>query len=155
ILVLNVGLGALPAVAEIARLPLRLTLLEWYRKSELSCDRAGLLAVQNPPSSLRTLLKLAGGGRGHQLNLEAFLDQAREYEEGTSLADRVFKTLITAGESHPFHTLRAAELDAWIRGGEYDRILKGEYRRRTDASDERGPSIVDDLGQARDYYVKE
>jgi Zn-dependent protease with chaperone function len=157
VLVLNVGLGALPAVAELARLPLRLTLLEWYRKSELSCDRAGVLAIQNPPASLRTLLKLAGGGRAEELNLEAFLEQAREYEEGTGLADRVFKILNTAGESHPFHTLRAAELDAWIRGGEYEEILSGQYRRRMEEDDATrpSPSIVDDLGQARDYYVKE
>jgi len=155
VIVLNVGLGALPAVAELARLPLRLTLLEWYRKSELSCDRAGLLAIQNPPASLRSLLKLAGGGRGEELNLEAFLEQAREYEEGTGLADRVFKILNTAGESHPFHTLRAAELDAWIRSGEYEQILGGRYRRRSDEDDRSSPSIVDDLGQARDYYVKE
>jgi Zn-dependent protease with chaperone function/uncharacterized protein YjbJ (UPF0337 family) len=155
ILVLNVGLGALPTVAELARLPLRLTLLEWYRKSELSCDRAGLLAIQNPPSSLRSLLKLAGGGRGHELNLEAFLEQAREYEEGTGLADRVFKILNTAGESHPFHTLRAAELDGWIRSGEYDRILNGEYRRRSDEAVGELRTFVDDLGEARDHYVKE
>lgn len=153
VLVLNVGLGALPAIAELARLPLRLTLLEWYRKSELSCDRAALLAIQNPPSSLRTLLKLAGGGHGHELNLEAFLEQAREYEEGTGIVDRVFKLLNTAGESHPFHTFRAAELDRWIASGEYERILGGDYRRRAEAS--QGPSIGDDLGQARDYYVRE
>jgi Zn-dependent protease with chaperone function len=154
VLVLNVGLGTLPAVAELARLPLKLTLLEWYRKSELSCDRAGLLAIQNPPASLRTLLKLAGGARGEELNLEAFLEQAREYEEGTGIADRVFKILNTAGQSHPFHTLRAAELDGWIRSDGYRRILDGEYRRRTDG-DEPQPSIVSDLGEARDYYVKE
>lgn len=155
VLVLNAGLGALPAIAEIARLPLRLTLLEWYRKSELSCDRAGLLAIQNPPASLRALLKLAGGGRADELNLEAFLEQAREYEEGTGLADRVFKILNTAGASHPFHTLRAAELDAWIRSGDYERVLNGQYRRRSDEGDPSSPSLVDDLGQARDYYVKE
>jgi uncharacterized protein YjbJ (UPF0337 family) len=131
----------------------RLTLLEWYRKSELSCDRAGVLAIQNPPASLRTLLKLAGGGRADELNLEAFLEQAREYEEGTGFADRVFKVLNTAGESHPFHTLRAAELDRWIRSGEYDRILGGEYRRR--GNEEPAPSFADDLGEVRDYYVKE
>ena len=33
---------------------------EWYRKSELSCDRAGLLAGQDMDASRRVLMKLAG-----------------------------------------------------------------------------------------------
>jgi Zn-dependent protease with chaperone function len=37
-------------------------LQEWWRKAELSADRAGLLASQDPAGSLRLLMKLAGGG---------------------------------------------------------------------------------------------
>ena len=33
---------------------------EWYRKSELSCDRAGLLAAQDVDAARRALMKLAG-----------------------------------------------------------------------------------------------
>jgi len=153
VLVLNVGLGALPVVAELARLPIRLALLEWYRKSELSCDRAGLLAVQNPDAAFRTFLRLAGGLRGEDLNLEAFLEQARDYEEGTGVLDRVFKILNAVGESHPFHTLRAAELDRWIQSGDYARVLSGEYTRRGEEVDAR--NLASDLGEARDYYVQE
>src|SRR5215813_11761260 len=32
---------------------------EWYRKSELSCDRAGLLAAQGVDAARRMLMKLA------------------------------------------------------------------------------------------------
>ena len=34
---------------------------EWYRKSELSCDRAGVLASQDPAAARRALMKMAGG----------------------------------------------------------------------------------------------
>ena len=34
---------------------------EWYRKSELSSDRGGLLCGQDPDAALRALMKLAGG----------------------------------------------------------------------------------------------
>ena len=34
---------------------------EWFRKSELSCDRAGLLAGQDVDAARRALMKLAGG----------------------------------------------------------------------------------------------
>ncbi|MET0426159.1 MAG: M48 family metallopeptidase, partial [Actinoplanes sp.] len=35
---------------------------EWWRKAELSADRAGLLAAQDPAASIRLFMKLAGGG---------------------------------------------------------------------------------------------
>jgi Zn-dependent protease with chaperone function len=38
-----ISLGALPMLASLAVLPVRLAFLEWSRKSELSSDRAGLL----------------------------------------------------------------------------------------------------------------
>src|SRR5882757_5038715 len=37
-------------------------LREWWRKAELSGDRAGLLAGQDPAAALRLDMKLAGGG---------------------------------------------------------------------------------------------
>src|SRR5207248_2476207 len=80
VLILNVSLGALPFLAGIALLPIQLALLEWFRKSELSSDRAGLLACQDPTASLRVNLKFAGGGDMSQMDLNAFLAQAREYE---------------------------------------------------------------------------
>ena len=46
-ILLLVSLGALPILAGIALLPVRLALLEWSRKSELSSDRAGLLGGQD------------------------------------------------------------------------------------------------------------
>ena len=42
-----VSLGALPMLAGIALLPVKLAFLEWSRKAELSADRAGLLGSQD------------------------------------------------------------------------------------------------------------
>ncbi|MEJ2503848.1 MAG: M48 family metallopeptidase [Gemmatimonadota bacterium] len=118
-----------PIVGIAARAVL-LGLLEWSRKAELSSDRAGLLAVQSPQAALGTSLKLAGGGRAEETDLNAFLEQADEYRGDSDLADVVFKILNLLGTTHPFHTLRAAELRDWIEAGDYDRILRGEYQRR-------------------------
>src|SRR6266511_2582914 len=52
ILILSVSFASLPFLAGIALLPIRIALLEWYRKSELSSDRAGLLAIQDPTPAL-------------------------------------------------------------------------------------------------------
>jgi Zn-dependent protease with chaperone function len=123
-------------------------LLEWYRKSELSADRAGLLACQDPNVALRTSLRMAGGGRDEETDLNEFLAQADEYRESGDVADKVFKVLNLLGTTHPFHTLRAAELRDWVEAGEYDRILRGEYHRRSEPP----TPYLDDLRAASQSY---
>lgn len=152
ILILNFGLGNLPFLAGIALLPIRLALLEWYRKSELSSDRAGLLASQDPNASLRLFLKLAGGS-DTTLNLDAFLTQAREYREISGAVDTVYKILNTLDMTHPFHTLRAAELQQWVESGGYDRVIRGEYAKRGSEQDRR--PLADDVRDAAEHYGKE
>ena len=47
IILIYFGINNLPFLAGLALMPFELALLEWYRKSELSSDRAGLLGIQN------------------------------------------------------------------------------------------------------------
>jgi Zn-dependent protease with chaperone function len=135
------SLGALPTLAGLAVLPIRLAFLEWSRKSELSADRAGLL----------------GGGRGGafegQLDVEAFMRQAHEYANSSEGLDVVYKLLSTLALTHPMHTVRAAELQKWVGSGDYERILRGEYTRRGSESKER--PVKDDLAAAGSYYAGE
>jgi len=131
-------------------LPFQLALLEWYRKAELSSDRAGLLATQNPQAVMSTFLKLAGGGAGDDtISVDAFIEQAGEYETGGDLADRVWQVINTAFRTHPFGTVRAAEMKRWIDSGEYEKILNGDYRRRGDAAQ---PGLAEDVTDAAVYY---
>src|SRR5437879_2957830 len=153
VLLLNVSLSALPFLAGIAILPIQLALLEWFRKSELSSDRAGLLACQDPTASLRVNLKVDGGGDMPQMDLNAFLVQAKEFEAPSGALDRIFKILGVLGRTHPFNTVRAAELQRWIEGGDYDRILRGEYTRRGPEAAQR--PVENDIDEARDHYMKE
>ena len=153
ILILNFSFSTLPFLAGIALLPIRIALLEWFRKSELSSDRAGLLAVQDPNAAMRMHLKMAGGGDMKQMNLNEFLVQAKEYEETGGALDRIFQILNTLERTHPFSTLRAAELQRWIEAGHYERILNGEYTRRGPDADNR--PIDKDIDEAREHYMKE
>src|SRR5438309_803048 len=57
------------------------------------------------------------------------------------------------GRSHPFNTVRAAELQRWIAQGHYERILAGEYTRRGPEAE--GRPIDKDIDEARDHYMKE
>jgi Zn-dependent protease with chaperone function len=153
VLILFVSLNFLPFLAGLVLAPIQFALLEWFRKSELSSDRAGLLAAQDPRASMRMFLKMAGGGDMNEMDLDAFLAQAKEYEETGGALDRVFKILNTLPQSHPFNTLRAAELERWIAAGTYERVLGGDYTRRGPDAEQR--PIDKDIDEARDHYAKE
>ena len=152
-----ISLGALPMLASLAVLPLRLAFLEWSRKSELSSDRAGLLGGQDVVAAQRLDMKMAGGGRGEgfagQLNVEAFMQQAHEYAASSEGLDVVYKVLSSLALTHPMHTVRAAELQRWVAGGDYDRILRGEYPRRGNEADER--PLREHMADAGSYYAGE
>jgi Zn-dependent protease with chaperone function len=152
-----ISLGALPTLAGLAVLPIRLAFLEWSRKSELSSDRAGLLGAQDIATAQRVDMKMAGGGRGEgfagQLNVDAFMQQAHEYVASGEGLDVVYKLLSTLALTHPMHTVRAAELQRWVASGEYDRLLRGEYSRRGPETTDR--PLADDLSAAGHYYAGE
>lgn len=122
---------------------------EWYRKSELSCDRAGLLASQDPDAAKRALMKLAGGSRLAEMNPDAFREQAHQYETDGDARDGVLKLLSLMGRTHPFAVVRFAELDRWMTAGHYQRILDGDYPRR---ADDQATSIGDDVREAARSY---
>ena len=149
-LLLLVGARGLPFLAGLAILPIELALFEWSRKAEFSADRAALLGTQDPRISMGVFLRLAGGAPlGDQIDLDAFMVQATEYEGQNGMLDNVWKILNTAFRTHPMGTGRAAELQRWIRAGEYDRILRGEYPRR--GGDEQRP-LKEDYIDAAGYY---
>ncbi len=152
-----VSASALPFLAGIALLPIRLAFLEWSRKSELSSDRAGLLGSQDPIASQRLFMRMAGGVRpGYQdgqLDLDTFMAQAHEYATSNEGMDILYKALSTLTLTHPMHTVRAAELQKWMAGGDYDRILRGEYHRRGGETQDR--PLGEDIAAAREHYSKE
>jgi Zn-dependent protease with chaperone function len=153
ILILTLGFQNLPFLAGIALLPLKLALLEWSRKAELSSDRAGLLVSQDRDASMRVFLKLAGGGTMTEMNLPAFMEQAKEYEDKGGPLDAIYKILNTLGATHPFNTLRAAELQRWVDAGDYGRIVGGEYPRRGEVREER--TYANDVSDAASHYARE
>jgi Zn-dependent protease with chaperone function len=148
LVLLAVGSVALFPVG-LAILPFQLALLEWHRKSELSTDRAALLAVQDVVVAQRAFMRLAGGRDfGDSTNVEEFMRQASAYEVGGDGWDRMFRLLNSVFRQHPFHTVRAGELERWRSGGEYDAIVLGNYVRRGDEE----PALRTDYREAADYY---
>jgi Zn-dependent protease with chaperone function len=122
---------------------------EWHRKSELSCDRAGLLASQDVDAARRVLMKLAGGKSMSQLSADEFHKQAREYDGVPDVRESVLKLLQLQGNTHPFAVIRFAEIDRWAAEGEYSDILAGRYPRREDDGD---ASVGDEMRNAAKSY---
>ena len=118
-------------------------LYEWSRKSELSADRAGLLATQDPATAFRVHMKLASGGHLDDLDATSFFAQGQEYDDA-DLRDSVLKLLLIENRSHPFLVVRATELRRWVDSGEYTRVLGGDYPRREDD----GAATVSDAAAA-------
>lgn len=110
-------------------------LYEWSRKAELSADRAGALAVQDPAAAVRFMAKMAGGGDLHDVDTAAFLEQAKEFESGGDLRDSFLKLMLLEQRSHDFAVARAAALKSWIDDGEYRDYLAGDYPRRDEDGD--------------------
>lgn len=145
------GAAVLPFLGAVAILPFQLALLEWYRKSELSADRAGLLGTQDPRASMMAFLKLAGGKQhGDAIDLDAYLAQVSEYDTGGSGWDSVLKALNTVLREHPLHTVRAGELHRWEQSGAYADIVAGGFTTR---GAENARPLRDDVRDATDFYA--
>ncbi len=130
------GSMALGDVFRLLSMPLRMALLAWDRASELSADRAGLLATRDLPAALGALMTLSGGRRPGitrrtELSLGAFVRQARDLhtQGGESRWDGTLGALLGSERSHPFTTLRVMHLLDWVERGAYLEILAGDYPR--------------------------
>jgi Zn-dependent protease with chaperone function len=125
-------------------------LFEWYRKAELSCDRAGLLCGQDPAAALRAHLMMAGATSPGEIDIPAFLHQAEEFDSSGDIRDSWHKIWGMRYMSHPLAVVRAAELQKWAASDGYRAILAGEYPRRVD--DDPAQTWSEDVkGAAKSY----
>jgi Zn-dependent protease with chaperone function len=149
---LNILLSATLSVPFPVGLPLRAVrtvLLEWYRAAELSCDRAATLAVRDPRIVCRTLMVIGAGMSADQLNLDAFMTQAMEYETWDDPSDRVRRFFAEINRTHPYAVRRVSEVMKWVQSGEYDRIQRGEYRTRDQEA-----NVREEAGDAVEFYAE-
>ncbi len=142
---------------------IKAALYEWSRKSELSADRAGLLATQDPATAFRVHMKLASGsGDLGELDQTSFFAQGQEYLDSADVRDSVLKLVLIERTTHPYAVVRAAELRNWVDAGEYTQILSGTYPRRdeddaakmSEAAKEAADSYTETFRQTQDALGK-
>ena len=134
---LTLGLGKIVVDA------LLLPLLNWYRKSEFTADRAGLLACQNADAATTAMMKMAGAPPSYYRSLKPsdFEKQAKEFEGfDIDKLDKIAKYVSVMYQDHPWTVMRGHELYRWIESGEYDQILKRHRRQSFQPSGERTTS---------------
>ncbi len=149
---LNILLAAGSGLPMGLGLPLRAVravLLEWMRAAELSCDRAATLAVRDPRIVCRALMVMAGGLSADRLDLDAFMTQAMEYQSWDDAHDRVRRFFNELNATHSNSVRRVSEVMKWVQSGEYDRIVRGEYRRRGEET-----NVRDEASDAMEFYAE-
>ncbi|KAL5973054.1 Plastoglobule-localized metallopeptidase 48, chloroplastic [Asimina triloba] len=125
--ILALGAYSVPGLGGLIAQRLEEQLYRWIRAAELTCDRAALLVAQDPKVVISVLMKLAGGcpSLADQLNVDAFLEQARSYDEASSSpVGWYIRNAQTRQLSHPLPVLRAREIDQWSRSREYQSLLR-------------------------------
>jgi Zn-dependent protease with chaperone function len=120
--------------SDIASYALVLAFYEWTRQAEFSADRAGLLVAQELGLSLETQISLTAGPNRlrHEQSKDAFMDQARAYQDADtldSIGKAVLFMLYGKTFTHPMPVHRAQELERWYLSGAYERIMNGDYGR--------------------------
>jgi Zn-dependent protease with chaperone function len=149
LILLRIGSAArLPLLAGLPLLAIELALLEWFRGAELSCDRAAALVTRDPLAVCRALMVISAGEAAEDLNLDAFIAQAMDYEEGKGL-EKLTRLLQDLRVTHPMPVRRVRQLLEWVREGDYDRIVGGDYIRRGQE-----PPLRDEADAAQDHYSK-
>jgi Zn-dependent protease with chaperone function len=147
-LVILLRLSALPGVP-LPLFPLKAALMEWFRAAELSCDRAAALVVRDPLAVCRTLMVIAAGAEAENLDLDVFIKQGQDYRDKPSPLDRFSRLLIDLNLTHPMSVQRVHELMEWVRSGDYDRIVNGEYVTRDEPQRPRA-----EAGEAVAHYAE-
>lgn len=125
--ILTIGAYTVPGLGGLIAQSLEEQLYRWLRAAELTCDRAALLVAQDPKVVISVLMKLAGGcsSIADQLNVDAFLEQARAYDKASSSGMGWYiRNAQMRQLSHPLPVLRAREIDEWSRSLDYRNLLK-------------------------------
>lgn len=118
------GVDTLGVLGKLA-LPFELALYYWYRKSELSCDRAAAI-VTSPETVASSMARLSGGPKEitSKINLKEWMNQADIYDRiyNDGLWNKTLQISVTLARSHPFSAVRVREIMKWGGTEQYRRI---------------------------------
>ena len=112
--------------AEVWLALLRPLLLQWYRLSDFTADRAGLLACQDINVALTTMIKMSGLPKKYygDIDQKSILKQAIRFEQqNRNFAENIIQNLSINTACAPWMVVRAAKLHDWYTSGQYASII--------------------------------
>lgn len=116
--------GAMAAVAA----PVTLALLYWQRRSELSADRAAVLAMEGIEPVVKTMIRLAGGPKSitEDVNIDLYIKQAEAFDRmiENSWWDKVLQGYAIMNQNHPFLSVRTREILKWERDDYFQAYIR-------------------------------
>ncbi|MGW3417117.1 M48 family metalloprotease [Streptomyces phaeochromogenes] len=119
--------GKIGMIAGLATEPLKASLLNWYRKSELTADRAAAVFMGGPETLQRALFHLIGVPKWYpgDISYEMFAAQADEFEAITTgnKWDRYLARGLEQGATHPNPVVRIRELQTWAESETFRQLM--------------------------------
>ncbi len=125
IMLLQYGSAVFGPVAAVS-MPLRLALLYWFRRSELSADRVAAAVQKTHRPMVETMVRLAGGPKSitGKIDLELYAKQANAYDQLLENKwDNLLQNLAIMNVDHPFASVRTRELMRWSDTPEYAKVV--------------------------------
>ncbi|OIO07655.1 MAG: hypothetical protein AUJ52_09910 [Elusimicrobia bacterium CG1_02_63_36] len=121
--------------------PLEIALKAWFRRSEITCDRAGLVCVQDLDSARRALLLLGCCSRelADRIDLDEFRRQSAEVAGSYGKWSELFVT-------HPYLPKRIRCLETFAGGHLYVRRVKKDRKSEFLDPDDLDAAVGDILG---------
>lgn len=130
-------------------IPIRFAMLYWYRKSELSADRAACLAT-SPETVTAVMARLAGGPYDitSKIDMEEWASQADEYEKirSSNLWNKTLQMGAVASLSHPFAAVRVREILRWAESDQF-KMLRNALQSGEGSGGNTCPNCGGDLGE--------
>jgi Zn-dependent protease with chaperone function len=118
--------AALKLVTLLGTNQIQTALFNWYRKSELTADRAAVAYMGSPEPMQRALFHITGVPKWMpgDLSVEALMQQADELEDLTESSkwERFLARGLDSASTHPMPTLRMRELTRWAASDRFRQI---------------------------------
>jgi len=114
-------------LGQTAGAAIQAALMNWYRKSEFTADRAAVAFFHGAEPMQRALFHLIGVPKWMpgEVNHSAFIEQAEEFDKRTEAKwDRFLARSLDSGSTHPMPALRMRELTVWAESHAFRQVLR-------------------------------
>lgn len=122
----SVAAAGAPVLGQIAGHAVQSALLDWYRKSELTADRAAAAFCRGPKQMQRALFHIIGVPKWMpgDFSDEGFAEQADEFDKITEKKwDRFLSRSLESEATHPMPAIRIRELSVWAKSAQFEQLM--------------------------------